>query len=300
MPELAVITPSYAPDLEPCRDLNASVLARMPASVVHHIVTPRRDLELFRQLQGPRTELWSVEQMLPRNVVAIPRANFWLNLHRPVPPIRGWVMQQVVKLLAAVTIEADVLLMVDSDVFFVRPVTVETYRQEGRLLFYRKDEAVDQRLPRHLMWHDVARGLLGVPRAMPPLPDYINPIYAWDRRTVLGLQDRIHQSTGRPWLDVMAGQLHVSESFLYGVFVDEVLGEDARVARTDSGLCHLYWGPDPLSPDRVPQFIRAMPACDVAVMIASKSYTPSDVRRSCHADILAAVERQDQSYDRSR
>jgi Family of unknown function (DUF6492) len=300
MPELAVITPSYAPDLELCRDLNASVLARMPASVVHHIVTPRRDLRLFSQLRGPRTELWSVDQILPGNVVALPRANFWLNLRRPVPPIRGWVMQQVVKLQAAAKIEADVLLMVDSDVFFIRPVTAETYRRGGRLLFYRKDAAVDQRLPRHLIWHDVARSLLGIPPARPPLPDYINPIYAWDRQTVLGLQDRIQRITGRPWLDAMAARLHVSESFLYGVFVDEVLGENAHVARTDRGLCRLYWGPGPLSPDRVPEFIRAMPAEDVSVMISSKSYTPDHVRRSCYADILTSIERQSRSYDRGR
>ena len=38
-------------------------------------------------------------------------------------------MQQMVKLQAAAQIEADVLLSVDSDVVFVRPVTAETFRR---------------------------------------------------------------------------------------------------------------------------------------------------------------------------
>jgi Family of unknown function (DUF6492) len=292
MAEFAVITPSYAPDYELCRDLNASVLAQMPASVIHHIITPRRDLELFSRLRGQRTELWSVDQMLPRKIVAVPRANFWLNLRCLFPPIRGWVMQQVLKLQAAAKIEADVFLMVDSDAFFVRPVTVETFRREGRLLFYRKDAGVDERLPRHLIWHDVARSLLGVPPARPPLPDYINPFNAWDRRTALALQDRIQQNTGRPWLDAVAAQLHFSESFLYGVFVDEMLGERAYVAPTESRLCHIYWEPDPLRPERVAHFVRGISPDDIAVMISAKSRTPLDVRRRCYAGIQAAVQQQ--------
>ena len=65
-PTLAVITPSYAPDLELCQDLNASVLAHTPASTVHYIIAPQRDLSLFSALQGPRTQVWSVNQLIPR------------------------------------------------------------------------------------------------------------------------------------------------------------------------------------------------------------------------------------------
>jgi hypothetical protein len=280
MTELAVITPSYAPDIELCRDLNASVLAHTPPSVVHHIITPHRDLRLFARLRGPRTEVWSVGQLLPRHVVAVPAANFWLNLRRPVPPVRGWVMQQLVKLQAAAQIEADVLLMADSDVLFVRPVTAGTFRPDGRLRFYRKDAGVDERLPRHLIWHDVARGLLGIPPARPPLPDYISALSAWDRDTVLALRDRIQETTSRPWLDALAARLHVSEFILYGVFVDEVLGSCAHVAPSESMLCHSYWDPYPLNVDAAERFVGAMAAEDVAVMISAKSRTPLDVRRA--------------------
>ena len=38
MAELAVITPSYTPDIELCQDLNASVLTHTPAVRGHHII----------------------------------------------------------------------------------------------------------------------------------------------------------------------------------------------------------------------------------------------------------------------
>jgi hypothetical protein len=278
--ELAVITPSYAPDFEICRDLNASVLAHTPADTVHHIITPRRDLKLFSVLRGPRTQVWSADRLLPKYMVGLPSVNFWLNLRRPVPPVRGWVMQQVVKLQAAVRIEADTLLLADSDVLFIRPVTAETFRRDGLLRFYRKSAAVDDGLPRHLIWHDVARHLLGIPRAQPPLPDYVSAFNVWDRRTVLAMRDQIQQVTGRPWLDVVAGQLHISEFILYGVFVDDILGERADVAPVESMLCHSYWDTCPLNLDTAERFVRAVPEEDVAVMISAKSHTPLDVRRT--------------------
>lgn len=287
MAELAVITPSYGPDLELCRDLNASVLACTPASTSHYILAPERDLELFAALRGPRTQVWSVDRMLPRYVLGIPGANAWLNLRRPFPPIRGWVMQQVAKLHAASQIEADVLLSVDSDVAFVRPVTAQTFRQGGRICFYRKDAGVHAGLTRHLTWHDAARRLLGVPSAPPPLPDYIQSPNIWDRSAILAMRDRIQEVTGRPWLLAMAAQPHFSECTLYGVFVDEVLGERSNVAPVQSVRCHGYWKRSPLSLDAAHQFLRAMPAEDVAVMISAKSRTPLSVRRAAMSGLWA-------------
>lgn len=287
MAELAVITPSYGPDFELCRDLNASVLACTPTSTSHYIIAPERDLELFSALRGPRTQVWSVDRMLPRYVLSIPRVNAWLNLRHPFPPIRGWVMQQVAKLHAAAQIEADVLLSVDSDVAFVRPVTAQTFRQAGRTCFYRKDGGVHEGLTRHLAWHDVARKLLGVPSARPPLPDYIQSPNFWDRGTILAMRDRIQEVTGQPWLLAIAAQPRFSECTLYGVFVDEVLGERSNVTPVESVRCHGYWERYPLSLDAAHQFLRAMPAEDVAVMISAKSRTPLSVRRAVMSGLWA-------------
>jgi hypothetical protein len=291
MSSLAVLTPSYSPDFELCRGLNRSVLEWTPADVRHHVIVPRRDLELFGSLRSARTEVWSVEQLLPRRMTGVPKLNAWLNLRRPYPPVRGWVMQQVVKLRAAAEIAADVLLLVDSDVVFVRPVTVDTFRTDGRIRFYRKDDAVDGGLPRHMIWHDVARRLLALPPAgPPPLPDYVSAFNAWDRRIVLAMLDRVELATGRPWLDAVASQLHVSEFILYGVFVDCVLGQSANVVPADSMLCHSYWNPTPLDRAELDGFVAGVSPDDVAVMISAKSGTPADVRHEALSRVRSSVQ----------
>jgi hypothetical protein len=283
--ELAVITPSYALDLELCSDLNESVLRNTPVSVRHYIITPRRDLKLFSRLRGTRTEVLSVDEVLPWHVLSVPAVNFWLNLRRPWPPVRGWVMQQVIKLQMARQVNADLLLLADSDVRLVRPVTSDKFRVDGQPLFFRLDKEVGSDMPRHVLWYDAASMLLGVPSAPPPLPDYISPFNVWDRRIVLAMLERIERATGSHWLDAVAGRMHFSEFFLYGVFVDKALGSQVSVRGTSSMFCRGYWKHRPLDLTEGLRFVQDMPAEDVAIMISAKSGTSLEVRRK----ILATV-----------
>lgn len=290
MPSFAVLTPSYGPDFRLCCELNRSVLEWSAPEVEHHVVVPRRDRELFAPLAGARTHVWTIDQLVPRAMLAIPWANAWVNLRRPYLPVRGWVMQQVVKLAATAELGVDVLLLVDSDITFVRPFGPETFRQGGPLRFYRAGDAVSAEMSRHVIWHDVARRLLGLPTAgPPPLPDYVGPVIAWDRDVVLALKGRIERVMGRPWLDAVASQLHFSELILYGVFVDQVLGAAADVRATRSMVCHNYWGPGPLAPEAVPEFAGSLSPTDIAVMISAKSHTPAPVRQEVLSRIRAAA-----------
>jgi len=283
--DLAVITPSYAPDLELCSDLNESVLRNTPESVKHYIVTPGSAVKQFARLRGTRTEVLSIDEVLPQHVLRIPGMNFWLNVRYPFPPVRGWVMQQIVKLQMAAQVNAELLLLADSDVRMVRPVTSNAFRIDGRPRFYRKDNEVDTRLPRHLIWYNIACKLLGVPSDSPPVPDYVNAFNVWDRNIVLAMQDRIQQTTGKPWIDAVAGQMHVGEFMIYGVFVDKVLGARANVAPADTMLCHSYWKAIPLDSAKAAEFVRKMPDGDVAIMISAKSGTPLEVRRNALAKL---------------
>ena len=77
------------------------------------------------------------------------------------------------KLAAVAASEDDVVLLADSDVKFLRAFTAETFVRNGVVRFYRKPDQIDERLPRHMIWHRVARALLGLPPAEPPYTDYI-------------------------------------------------------------------------------------------------------------------------------
>jgi len=285
---MVVITPSFAPDFELCADLHRSVLDLSPESVHHHIVVPRRDLALFRRLAGPRTHIRCEADFLPRSFLKTPVTNFTINLRRPLPPIRGWILQQILKLAVAADADADVVVLVDSDIEFIRPFTPASFLRHGVVRFYRKPDEVDHRLPRHVIWHGAARELLGLPASMPPLPDYVSSLLAWDPALVRRLLERVEGVGGRGWADAIGAQLHFSEWTLYGVYVDEVLGPPANSNSSDRSLCHAYWNDAPLDESAVADFVSGVRQGDVASMISAKSRTPLAVRRSTFAAMRAA------------
>ncbi|MGA3489435.1 DUF6492 family protein [Micromonosporaceae bacterium DT55] len=279
MTRLAVVTPSYAPDFDLCADLNRSVLAHSGDDVHHHIVVAARDLALFARLAGPRTHIRRASDHLPRGFVPVPRTNLTLNLRRPFPPLRGWITQQIVKLAVTAGFDADAVLLVDSDIEFIRPFGPQTYLRDEVVRFYRKPDAVDESLPRHLSWHRVARELLGLPPARPPFHDYISAPVAWSPTIVRRLQHRIEMVTGQAWADAIGARLHFSEATLYGVFVDEVLGAPATANSSAEMLCHNHYEEVPLDAPALRRFLAEVAPADVAVMISAKSQTPLELRR---------------------
>ncbi|MGY1631529.1 DUF6492 family protein [Geodermatophilus sp. SYSU D01186] len=280
MTSMAVLTPSYAPDFELCRDLHRSVLRYAPAEVEHHILVSRDDLELFDQLSGPRTRLHVAENMLPSGFISLPRMNYTINLRRPFPPVRGWIRQQILKLTAAAQVEADVVLVADSDVEFIRPFSAEIFCKDNTVRFYRRPKAVNETLPRHVIWHDVARKMLGLPHAPPPHSDYIAPLIACNPVLVSNMLQRIREVANRAWTDAVGREMHFSEYTLYGVYIEEIADPPARSFQSGDSLCHEYWEEKPLDDNSAAAFLDAISPDDVAVMISAKSRTPLEVRRA--------------------
>ncbi|WP_170856931.1 DUF6492 family protein [Geodermatophilus africanus] len=287
---MAVLTPSYAPDFELCRDLHRSVLRHAPTEVEHHLLVPKRDARLFAQLKGPRTRLHVAEDFLPKTFLSPPRLNYSINLRRPLPPIRGWIRQQILKLAAAAQLEMDVVIVADSDVEFIRPFSAKVFRKDDVVRFYRRPEAIDVTLPRHLIWHDVTRRLLGLPAATPPLPDYVAPLVACDPNLVSSMLRKVSEVTREPWTSAVGAELHFSEYTLYGVYIEEVADPLARSFVSDDSLCHEYWNEEPLDPQSAETFLSAVRPTDVAVMISAKSRTPLGVRRSALASARRELE----------
>jgi hypothetical protein len=288
MTRMSVITKSYAPDFELCTALNRSVIENSPDAIHHHIIVPRPDLKLFKRLADARTHIRCEADFLPRTFVRAPFTNVMVNLSQLFPPVRGWILQQVIKLSAIAASEDDAVVVVDSDAEFVRPFTAEMFVRDGVVRFYRKPNGIDKRLPRHMTWHRVARVLLGLPPAEPPYPDYISSPLAWDPVLVRRMVERVEATTGRPALTAIAGQLDFSECILYGVFVDVVMGAPANSFVSDDPLCHVHWDFTPLDMDSGADFIQRIRSADVAAVIQSKSRTPLPVREAIFAALRAA------------
>lgn len=288
MDDLAVLTPSFRGDASLFADLHHSVLANTASSVVHHVVVPPSDARLFRPFEGPRCRLWTHRDLLPRRYLSLPRAHgLTLNVRRPWLPVRGWVVQQIMKMAGAAAIDAKAVLIADSDAVLVREATLDEFIVDGELWHYRWDGAVTKEMRRHVLWHNVARDLLGLEGVVdPPLPDYVSPICIWDPVWVRSMLAAIEDATGSNWIDAVTGQLHVSEFVVYGVFVDDVLGRTA----SDSALCHNYYERVPLDRTDAAVFADRMPANAVGAMISSHSRTRHDVRREAFRRCRQVVE----------
>ncbi|MBN1172120.1 MAG: hypothetical protein JXA67_08090 [Micromonosporaceae bacterium] len=291
MSELAVITPTFHADAELFVDLHRSVLEYTPPETVHHVFVPPTDLGIFGQYAGPRCRVWANSELMPRRYLRLSGSNDYLNLTRPWPPVRGWVTQQAVKITAASQLAADIVLIVDSDVVLVRPIQADDFRAGGRPILHREEQGVTASMERHVIWHRVARELLGLgPSPQPPLPDYVAGFGFWQPSTVRALQERVAETTRRNWLDAFTSRLHISEFILYGVYVDEVV-HAGNPLPGDITKCYNTWQRTPLDHTSAMEFAEGLPQEAVAVMISAKSRTPADIRRAAFrrcAEIVAA------------
>lgn len=290
----AVVTPSYAVDAELFADLHRSVLDFTPEGTVHHVVVPQSDVALFADHAGPRCRVWCEREVLPPHFRQTPRLDALvrrvghlprsarvaaINTRRPLPPIRGWILQQVLKLRLAATTGAEVVLLMDSDVELVRPVEEGMFRRDGTTLLYRRPGAVRLDMTDHVRWHRESWRLLGLEPLPFPQPDYVSSFMVWDRDVVLALQQRLTDVAGRPWTDVLAGRLHLSEWTLYGVFAERLYRGGGTLPVIETSRCHEQWGGAPLTESGAKEFARTVAPDDLAIMISAKTRTPLATRR---------------------
>ena len=291
---LALVTPSYRNDVELFADLHQSVIRMTDDSVVHYAIVPMADVELFSAVVGPRCIVVPEESLYPSHYKPIRRLNRFVRLIPHVPahariaaintknqfrPVRGWMMQQVLKLEMCRQLSVDTVLLIDSDVELVRPITEATFRCGERARLYRRPKRIDSQLPNHMEWIRVSRLLLGLPAAEFPASEYISSLCVWEPAVVRAMLAHVEQVTGMHWMDAVVGQPTFSEWTLYGVFAEDVMKYEES-AMTESSLCHSYWHTSPLTIEGAMEFSSRISPDDVAVLIQSKSHTPRAVRRA--------------------
>lgn len=263
----AIVTPSFGPDFERCRLLCRSVQEFLEGDYRHYLIVDRRDLALFRSLEGPRTEVRTVEEHLPWWLRRLPGARrWWLSLK--TPPVRNWILQQLVKLSVAEFLDEPNIVFTDSDVVFIRPFYVNDLSPGGSLRLFRVPGAANQ-MP-HNLWHETSARLLGLPSSKYFGSTYIGNMITWRRENVRALYRRIESVSGRPWLETVARQWHLSEYILYGVFVEHVLKGDTGHEFVDTPICHISWDYTFQTDADVERFFSEVQPYHVAVMMSSK------------------------------
>lgn len=293
MKSIVVLTPSYLPDLAGFTRLHESILRFTDENVVHHAIVPRRDLEAFRSIGSFRLRVWPEAEFLPRGFIATdalaalrrqipilpPSINCSaVNIRRPWPPLRGWILQQLLKLSAAPKLAADAVVIIDSDVVLVRPMPSDSYFRGDAVRLFEKPGAVTADLQRHLQWTRTAHTLLGLPwKDQESYPDYVGGIVSWDPRIVEACLARIQEVSKTDWATAVTRHLHFSEFILYGTYLRHFGNQTERSFCEPSTRCHSYWSPLPLTDAAAAAFIGAYSDDDLAVHVQSNSGTDQDL-----------------------
>ena len=279
-PTAAVVTASYAPDLERCRLLCETMDRHVGGMGQHYILVEGRDVGLFRQLESAKRTVIDERDILPSwlHVFDDPLSRFrrrvWLSLR--TQPMRGWHVQQLRRIAIAAHVPEDVLVYCDSDVAFLKPFDLPRFSRDGRTRLFRRDDALlREGHDEHLIWSANAGRVLGL-EASPSGHDYITTLIAWHRATVEAMCRRIEASTGRDWVAALGRRRQFSECILYGRYVDDVL-DGAGHFHGSEELCRVHWNGKPLSDGQFRAFVAGMG--DDQVAIGMQSFIGTDIGR---------------------
>ena len=278
--QFAIITPSYHVDFNRCAMLAESIRRYVPKDVVHYIIVDGRDRELFAGLASEQTRLIVQDELVPERLWRPSFAPRWRVSWR-MPPIRGWIWQQITKLSIA-SIPADAYMLVDSDCLFTAPFDPRTLVKDGRVPLFREENAWYKADKNTQNWHRHAARILALPRRSEPYATgYVGPHVFW-RRDVLEALDRHLGSKGpKGMARRIAFCPTFSEYVFYGVFAEQVLGlEQAGHYVFDREIVHNYWPEVALSRTELDLFKGRMLPDKVMVHINGKSRTPeADIRK---------------------
>jgi uncharacterized protein DUF6492 len=274
----AIVTPSYYVDFEACKWLCETVERYVPKEIPHYIIIDRLDRALFAPLVSSRTRLILKEDVLKGRLWQVPfRRKWWLGSRNLL--VRGWIVQQLTKLLVSEVASEDVFVFVDSGCFFVRPFDPRSmvkgdqsrlFRETGE---YFKNDVVHR-------WHSISAKLLGIRPQKVYDVGYVTQLVSWRRDNLVRLHEHLERVSGRSVFDCLAGQLTLSEYYLYGMYCDLILGDRSRHYHTStmSALCH--WGTNTLNEAELRELRTKLEPEQVLVLVNEKSSTSLEAVRA--------------------
>jgi hypothetical protein len=225
--DVTLVTPTYAGDRKCFAFLRESI-ERCGIDLPHVAIVDHEDMSLFSNIEHDRRlTLLSTRDVLPtaleaRRLARQTRVDRLVG-RRAARRLRGWYAQQLVKLAAPAYVDTEACVMLDSDVFFVRPVTADDFfGPTGKLqLLERNDLMLTQ--AEHAMWQRDSAEFLGTTLDA-PLADYTASVVPMHRGVLLDLQQYVERRHSMQWMEAFEHH-RVMEYTTYGVYarwVDEL------------------------------------------------------------------------------
>jgi hypothetical protein len=277
MSHISIITPSYHGDYERCKLLCKSVDKHVIGFSFHYIIVNDGDYNLFKHLEGEKRKIMKYSDVIPKRLKVIPRifkSDYWVSWNGL--PLRGWHVQQIVKISATANLPEARVCIVDSDMIFVKNIDLSLYQAPNLSPLYTKNRVIPRNKPRHKDWVNTAYKVLGLGDPDYPVDDHIGSIIFWDKTTVHAMIKRIETVTGKEWSTALQRTHKFSEYLLYGYFVNNSEFKSIHVP-TNLSVCHIYWQGEPLNEERLKIFMQDLQPYQFAIGIQSFTDTPIEL-----------------------
>lgn len=249
-----LVTPTFAPDFERCKALLESSEQQLSGVSEHLLVVDRPDLELFAPLQTAKVRVLCKNELLPSMLFQIPLQKRWWLTGCSLP-VRGWILQQIIKLAVAKDCGADAVVFADSDLMFIRPLDLNELWCNSRLrLFQNQRGPFMYRNRRYQNWYGFGCDALNLGNPDDQHQAYITQLATMRPDNVTKLCEALENRFQRPWYQTLLNTWDFSEYVLYGLFVGR-LGQDSGHFFTQQELCHSSWFYEINKPSDVADFV---------------------------------------------
>lgn len=224
--KIAFITQSYKDDYKECKLLCESIDKFVPGEIIHYIFVNDLDIALFKHLGNERRVILPKSAIIPNHLFQLPFQikghNIWLS---PITiPVRGWIIQQIVKLGVFECVDADCFVNIDSEVVFVKQFNKDMIVQDGRVLLHRQTKMWTYKSRK--IYNEAASKLLKIPNGEYLMKSYyMSTSFCFTKIDLLKLTNRIKEnSIINNWKMPLLNTYRFSEYMLYGIFIEHILG----------------------------------------------------------------------------
>lgn len=250
-PEVVILTCSMKKDIELFELLARSFDECAGKEVRHMVVVPRREIHLFRRFSSPQRDILAQEDVIPFRIFKLP--GFLKHLEpiasgfrRPlyISPelkiIRGWILQQIIKIEVSRKFNGKAIVHTDSDVFFFRDITPESFLKSESPRFFRVEGKTSN--PMHSIWMEACSRILGVNVPSDYHAHYVENCVVWNPSLVRDMVERIERNHKDKWYNVILREKTLSEYYIYGVHSDLCVGRNPKT-ETGTSITKSYWPP---------------------------------------------------------
>jgi hypothetical protein len=281
MHSVALLTASYAKDIERFSLLSESIDTWLTGYTRHYVLVNDEDVPLFEQFASDKRVIVPASRYLPKWLWALPPAlqfissrRVWLSLLSS--PVHGWHIQQILKIAGVLNAPEQRVCILDSDNLFFREFDVSQYAGAEKTPLFVTPKGIDASHPLHVLWLQTVDQLLGVKDRVLPADDYVGNALVWDKGAARAMVDAIKSATGLSWALALCRKKKFSEYLLYGNFVANSPEHLAKHRVTEDSIAVSHWDDTRLDRAAIEAMMAAASPEQVALCIQSYSSTSID------------------------